>query len=82
MYRLATALPALPAVSPRLGLLAKLSRHLARVGAGYAASARLSGISAEVLRDTRAPAETLTGESAHQEALPFFLQAGFGRREA
>lgn len=80
MSRLAAA-PALPAVLPRLGLSARLSNHLARVREGYAASARLSGVSAEVLRDTGASAETLTGESAHQEALPFFLQASFGRMD-
>ncbi|MGQ0610423.1 MAG: hypothetical protein ACT4N9_04875 [Paracoccaceae bacterium] len=85
MSRPVPAITALPAFAPRAGLVAALRlalhQHLARIRAGHEASARLSGIADETLRDTRASAEALTGESAHQEALPFFLQPGFGRRQ-
>lgn len=85
MSRLVAAISALPAHEPRASLIARLRlalrHHLGGVLAGHEANVRLSGISAEVLRDTRASAEALTGECAHQEALPFFLQAGFGRRQ-
>lgn len=81
MSRLVAAISALPAHEPHASLIARLRHHLGGVLAGHEANVRLSGISAEVLRDTRASAEALTGECAHQEALPFFLQAGFGRRQ-
>lgn len=81
MFRLTIPEATLPRLLPANGLLSRISRHFLRTRDGFDASARLSAIRPDTLRDTRLSAEALTGESAHQEALPFFLQAGFGRRD-
>lgn len=81
MFRLTSPEAALPRLLPANGLLSRIRRHFLRTRDGFDASARLSAIRPDTLRDTHLSAEALTGESAHQEALPFFLQAGFGRRE-
>jgi hypothetical protein len=81
MVRFASPEVILPRLPPVYGVLSRISHHVLRTRDGFDASARLSGIRPDVLRDTHLSAEALTGESAHQEPLPFFLQAGFGRRQ-
>lgn len=62
------------------GFMHRLRRHFARVEAAMTAQSRLSAIQPDTLRDTGRSAEDLTGAPSHDPALPFFLQAGFGRR--
>lgn len=62
------------------GVMHRLRRHFARVEAAMTAQSRLSAIQPDTLRDTGRSAEDLTGAPSHDPALPFFLQAGFGRR--
>ena len=61
------------------GLLSAIRRHLARTNAAFAAQRRLATIQPETLRDTGCSVEDLTGDATHAPALPFFMQAGFGR---
>lgn len=81
MFRLTSPEAALPRLLPANGLLSRISRHFLRTRDGFDASARLSAIRPDTLRDTGLPPNELTGESSYQEALPFFLQAHFGRRD-
>lgn len=62
------------------GFMHRLARHFARVEAAMTAQSRLSAIQPDTLSDTGRSAEDLTGAPSHDPALPFFLQAGFGRR--
>jgi hypothetical protein len=65
--------------SVRLGLIARLRSHLALLQVARAGQARLTALSPEMLRDTGLSPEDLTGAPSHDPALPFFMQAHFGR---
>lgn len=65
----------------RLGLIARLRRHLARTEAALQAQASRTALSEDMLRDTRLCPEDLTGAPSHDPALPYFLQSGFGRSD-
>ncbi len=60
-------------------LITRLRRHLARVQVALAGQARRASLAPETLRDTGLSPDDLTGAPSHDPALPFFLQAGFGR---
>lgn len=67
--------------APVPGFLARLRRHVARIEAAMAGQARLTSLAPETLRDTGLSPDDLTGAPSHDPALPFFLQAGFGRHD-
>ena len=60
----------------------RLRRRFARVEVAMAGQSRLSAIRPETESDTGLSAEDLTGATSYDPALPFFLQSGFGRRDA
>ncbi len=60
-------------------LFDRFHRHMARIDAAFAGQSRMSAIQPETLRDTGLSAEALTGASAHDPDLPFFLQSRYGR---
>lgn len=64
---------------PVPGIIARFRSHVARLDAAMAGQARLTSLAPETLRDTGAPPDDLTGAPSHDPALPFFMQAGFGR---
>jgi uncharacterized protein YjiS (DUF1127 family) len=61
------------------GLITRLRRHFASVEAAMAGQARLASLAPETLRDIGLSPEDLTGAPSHDPALPFFMQASFGR---
>jgi hypothetical protein len=61
------------------GLMARLRIHFARLAEARAGQARLTALSPEILSDTGLAPEDLTGAPSHDPALPFFMQAHFGR---
>jgi hypothetical protein len=63
------------------GLITRLRRHFASVEAAMAGQARLASLAPETLRDIGFSPEDLTGAPSHDPALPFFMQASFGRRD-
>jgi uncharacterized protein YjiS (DUF1127 family) len=62
-----------------IGLMARLRSHFAHLQMARAGQARLTALSPETLRDTGLSPEDLTGAPSHDPALPFFMQAHFGR---
>lgn len=81
MIRLAQAHPMDVATSSARvrGLFTRLRRQFARFEAAMAGQARRAALAPETLRDTGLSPDDLTGAPSHEPALPFFLQAGFGR---
>ena len=65
--------------SPRGGVLARIKASLARTHAAQDAVRQIAALPAEASRDTGLGAEELLGLRQRQDALPFFLQPGFGR---
>lgn len=63
----------------RPGLWARVQTHLARLGAAHDRQARFAHLNGSEARDTGLPPEVFLAEPAHDPALPFFLQSGFGR---
>jgi hypothetical protein len=63
------------------GFIERLRTHFARMEAALSMQSHLSQVTPEMLSDTGLSAEDLTGAPTHDPALPFFLQAGFGRHE-
>lgn len=63
------------------GFLTRLRRHIARTEAAVEGQARRAAVSAETLRDTGLSPDELTGAPSYDPALPFFMQAGFGRHD-
>ena len=61
------------------GIVERIRRHFARTAVAMEGQARLTALSAEMLRDTGLSPEDLTGAPSHDPALPFFMQAHFGR---
>jgi hypothetical protein len=59
---------------------ARLRAAFAPLQAAFAKQARFAQVTPEILRDTGLSPQDLLGESAHDPALPFFLQSGFGQR--
>jgi hypothetical protein len=70
-----------PQRSSSPGFLNRIHRHFARVEAAMASQSRLSSMGPETECDTGLSAEDLTGVASHDPALPFFMQAGFGRHD-
>ncbi|MBL9051488.1 MAG: hypothetical protein JNK19_15365 [Tabrizicola sp.] len=73
---------ATPLPSSGEGFIERLRRRFARVEAAMAGQSRLAAIRPETESDTGLSAEELTGATSYDPALPFFLQSGFGRRDA
>ena len=69
----------MPSTGP--GLLLRLRRHFGRVGTEMARQARLAALQSETLRDTGLTPDDLTDAPSHDPALPFVLQASFGRHD-
>lgn len=70
-----------PVPAPRApGVLTRLRRHFARQDAALAGQASRSALQPETLRDSGLSPEDLSGAPSHDPALPFFMQAHFGRR--
>jgi hypothetical protein len=63
------------------GILQRLHRHLAGVEKAMAGQARRTALSADILGDSRLTPDELTDTPSHDPALPFFMQAGFGRHQ-
>lgn len=63
------------------GLMARLRSHFARLHEARAGQARLAALKPETLSDTGLSPEDLTGAPSYDPALPFFMQAGFGRHD-
>lgn len=74
LHKLTTNHPA------RSGLWTSLRAHLARINAAHEKQARLSRLTEADSRDTGLSPQDLLNESAHDPALPFFLQSSFERR--
>jgi hypothetical protein len=64
-----------------LGLMARLRSHFARLHEARAGQARLTTLKPETLGDTGLSPEYLTGAPSYDPALPFFMQASFGRHD-
>jgi hypothetical protein len=81
MTRLAQAQPTGLALTlkPGPGILQRLRRHLARIETALAGQARRAELDPAALRDSGLTPDELTGAPSHDPALPFFMQAGFGR---
>jgi hypothetical protein len=75
----ATIQLAAPALPQPLGLGARVRRHLAGLDAAHARQARFAGLNGTESRDTGMSPQDLLCQTAYDPALPFFLQAGFGR---
>jgi uncharacterized protein YjiS (DUF1127 family) len=60
-------------------LMARLRGHFARLAEARAGQARLAALKSETLGDTGLSPEDLTGAPSYDPALPFFMQAHFGR---
>jgi hypothetical protein len=63
------------------GLVARLRRHFARLQEARAGQARLTFLAPETSSDTGLSPEDLTGAPSYDPALPFFMQASFGRHD-
>jgi hypothetical protein len=63
------------------GLLQRLRQHLARNEAAMAGQARRAALDPGQVRDSGLTPDDLTGAPSHDPALPFFMQAGFGRHD-
>ncbi|MCX7289012.1 MAG: hypothetical protein NTW20_16090 [Rhodobacterales bacterium] len=61
------------------GILARLLCKIARHDAAMAGQSRRAALKPETLRDSGLSPEDLTGAPSHDPALPFFMQAHFGR---
>jgi hypothetical protein len=71
-----------PASAPAgTGLVARLRRHFVRLQEARTGQARLTLLAPETSRDTGLSPEDLTGAPSYDPALPFFMQASFGRRD-
>ena len=69
----------IPALAPRRGLLARIKASLAKTRAAHDAVRRIAALPAGACRDAGLGAEDLLGLPLQQDALPFFLQPGFGQ---
>ena len=71
------------AADPRRGpgILQRLHRHFAGVEKAMAGQARRTALSADILSDSGLTPDDLTDAPSHDPALPFFMQASFGRRD-
>jgi hypothetical protein len=63
------------------GLMDLFRRQVARIEAAMAGQARRSAVRPDMLHDSGLTPDELTGAPSHDPALPFFMQAGFGRRD-
>jgi hypothetical protein len=63
------------------GVLQRLRQHFARIEAAMAGQARRAALDPSVLRDSGLAPDELTDAPSHDPALPFFMQARFGRHE-
>jgi uncharacterized protein YjiS (DUF1127 family) len=63
------------------GLMARLRGHFARLHEARDGQARLATLKPETLVDTGLSPEDLTGAPSYDPALPFFMQASFGRND-
>ena len=78
MSTLAQAVPS-KAPTSRPGLWSRVQTHLAQLNAAHDRQTRFAHLNGSEARDTGLPPEVLLAEPAHADALPFFLQSGFGR---
>jgi hypothetical protein len=63
------------------GILQRLHRHFAGVETAMAGQARRAALPPDTLSDSGLTPDELTDAPSHDPALPFFMQAGFGRRD-
>jgi hypothetical protein len=59
---------------------AETQAHFARLKDAHSVQAQFAGLSGDITADIALPAEDVLGTPSYSEDLPFFMQAGFGRR--
>lgn len=64
-----------------MSLSQAMQAHVAGISDAHARRAQFSSLPHEAVSDVAIPAEDILSAGSYSEALPFFMQSGFGRRD-